>query len=143
MYVNTNTKQEDMTATASKYPQGFFKVKSCKECTANFQPNAPSHMYCSQGCQDKAFTRAYLKRTYKITLEEWYDMFDKQNSLCAICNQEGFKLDPASANLLVVDHCHTTGKVRGLLCHNCNRGLGLFKDDRERLLKALAYLEQD
>jgi len=141
MYVNNNTKQEDMTATAAKYPQGFFKMKACKECNTVFQPNAPSHMYCSQTCQDSAFTRAYLKRKYGITLEEWCAMFDKQNSLCAICNQVGFKLDPASKNLLVVDHCHATGKVRGLLCHNCNRALGLLKDNKANLVRALDYLE--
>jgi hypothetical protein len=140
MYINHNTKQEDMTANASKYPQGFFKIKKCRECSTEFQPNAPSHMYCSQDCQDKAFTRAYLKRNYKITLEMWYDLFDKQCSLCAICKEPGFKIDPNSKNLLVVDHCHTTGRVRGLLCHNCNRALGLFKDDKERLLKAVEYL---
>lgn len=141
MYANTNKKQTEMSATADKYPQGFFNRKLCKECKEMFQPNAPSHMYCDQKCQDKAFTRAYLKRKYKITLEEWYEMFERQNSLCAICKQEGFKLDPASKNLLVVDHCHVTGKVRGLLCHNCNRALGLLKDNPENLKRALNYLK--
>jgi hypothetical protein len=42
---------------------------------------------------------------------------------------------------LMVDHCHATGKVRGLLCHNCNRALGLLKDDKSTIRRALEYLE--
>lgn len=142
MYVNNNAKQSEMTATALKYPQGFFKLKPCKECGTTFQPNAPSHMCCSQECQDKAFTRAYLKRKYGISTEQWLQMFENQNHLCAICNEEGFKLDPNSKNLLVVDHCHTSGKVRGLLCHNCNRALGLFKDKISVVESAVQYLKE-
>ena len=141
MYINNNTKQVEMTATASKYPQGYFKVKACKECGNSFQPLAPSHMCCSQECQDKAFTRAYLRRKYNLTTEEWYDMMHRQNNVCAICHEVGFKLDPASKNLLVVDHCHDSEKVRGLLCHNCNRGLGLFKDKISVLESATRYLK--
>lgn len=140
MYVNGNTLQKNMTASADKYPQGFFKRKPCKECAVEFQPIAPSHMCCSQTCQDLAFTRAYLRRNYNLTPEDWEAMFENQNHLCAICHKEGFKIDPASKNLLVVDHCHNTGKVRGLLCHNCNRALGLLQDDVESLKRAIDYL---
>lgn len=143
MYINGNEKQELMTAHPSKYPQGFFKDKGCRECGTLFKPMAPSHLYCSQDCTDIAFNRAYLKRKYKLTLEEWKSLMTNQNNLCAICHQVGFKLDPASKNLLVVDHCHSTGKVRGLLCHNCNRALGLFADSIERLERASKYLTQD
>lgn len=141
MYVNGNMKQDKMTANPSKYPQGYFNEKPCKECGTIFKPMAPSHLYCSQNCTDIGFNRAYLKRNYKLTLEEWKELKEKQNSLCAICLQVGFKIDPASKNLLVVDHYHETGRVRGLLCHNCNRALGLLADDTDRLKRAIAYLD--
>lgn len=50
-------------------------------------------------------------------------------------------MKPSHKLKLVVDHCHSSGEVRGLLCHNCNRALGLFKDSRENLLNAVEYLE--
>lgn len=141
MYVNGNRKQSEMTAVPDKYPQGYFKEKECKECSKLFRPQAPSHLYCSQKCNDRAYSRAYLRRTYKIELEDFEQMMANQNELCAICHEVGFKMALTAKNLLVVDHCHTTGKVRGLLCHNCNRGLGLFKDKIDRLNRAVGYLE--
>jgi hypothetical protein len=54
---------------------------------------------------------------------------------CAICGTKGVKLH--------IDHCHMTNHVRGLLCHNCNTGLGLFKDDVRLLAAAIAYLDVD
>lgn len=141
MYVNGNKRQEEMTASPAKYPQGYFKQKGCRECGEAFQPQAPSHLFCSQDCADKAFVRRYLKKSYGITLEEYQSMHEKQEGLCAICQTEGFKLRPEHSLLLVVDHCHTTGKVRGMLCHNCNRALGLLQDNLENLQRAIAYLE--
>ena len=69
-------------------------------------------------------------------------MLTRQNNLCAICKKEGFKINKNTALNLVVDHCHVTGVVRGLLCHNCNRALGLFKDNIESLNTAILYLEK-
>lgn len=72
-----------------------------------------------------------LKSRYGITSEDYAEMLKSQNSLCLICEEE---------KPLHVDHCHSTGKVRGLLCHSCNNGLGCFKDSSERCLKAADYL---
>lgn len=130
-----------MTASADKYPQGYFKEKSCRECASLFQPKAPSHLYCSQPCADKAIERRYLERNYGISLDEYLAFYEKQNGLCAICQQEGFKMHPNQKTNIVVDHCHKTGAVRGLLCHNCNRALGLLQDSKEYLERAIGYLE--
>lgn len=62
-------------------------------------------------------------------------LFDKQNGICAICGS------PPSDKRLAVDHCHTTGKIRGLLCSSCNCALGLFKDNTELLDRAAGYLK--
>jgi hypothetical protein len=75
-----------------------------------------------------------LVRKYGITETEYLELAKKQQFVCKICN--GFD----NERTLAVDHCHTEGTIRGLLCHKCNRGLGLFQDDIELLLKAINYL---
>ena len=133
--------QSDMTATPDKYPQGRFKVKPCRWCSNQFQPLAPSHLYCSDECADKGQTDNYLRKTYSIGYNDFFEMFNAQDGKCKICKQAGFALVPNQRVYLVVDHCHTTGAVRGLLCHNCNRGLGMFQDDLATLRSAVEYLE--
>lgn len=76
-----------------------------------------------------------LKR-FGITLEMYNNMLQEQNNSCAICG----KHESEEHQNLSVDHCHTTGKVRGLLCSHCNTGLGLFKDNIDNLQKAIKYL---
>ena len=141
-YSLKNKPQAEMTATPSKYPQGYFKEKSCRWCSSAFIPFAPSHMYCSQNCVDEALTEKYLLRNYNITKKDYTDMHTDQNGLCAICRKEGFLMDKNHKVKLVVDHCHSTGVVRGLLCHNCNRALGLLQDDIATINRAIEYLER-
>lgn len=83
-----------------------------------------------------------LKRQFGITLEEYQKLFESQQGLCAICSQPESVVDWRSKEVkrLAVDHCHKTGKIRGLLCTNCNHGLGKFKDNPMLLQKALDYL---
>jgi hypothetical protein len=75
----------------------------------------------------------HLKARYGITGEQAAEMLDAQDGLCAICRER-----PADH----VDHDHLTGRVRGLLCFNCNGGLGQFRDDPELLRAALDYLDR-
>ena len=79
-----------------------------------------------------------LSKTYDITLDEYEELLTKQGGVCAICGQES----KDTGKPLAVDHDHTTGEVRELLCGPCNRGLGLFEDRVELLLKAAAYLNK-
>lgn len=136
-------RREDFTAESSKYPQGYFKPKACRECNEVFTPIAPSHMYCSDDCAMIAHDRRRMEKSYNMTLEQYTKLVDEHAGLCAICGGEGFELVPGQKNLLVIDHCHSSLKVRGLLCHNCNRGLGLFQDSIENLLKAADYLKRN
>jgi len=70
-------------------------------------------------------------------------MLEQQNHACKICKQEGFVIGKNNHTAkLAVDHCHDSGKIRGLLCHNCNRGLGLFKDSVHLLEASIKYLEE-
>lgn len=133
--------QKHMTASAGKYPQGHFKKKSCRWCEELFQPVAPSHLYCSDGCKNNGLAENYYRKSYGVGLLEVQALLDIQNDVCAICKEVGFKMHDNVSSPLNVDHCHETGVVRGLLCHNCNRALGLLKDDVDRLRAAISYLE--
>ena len=84
-----------------------------------------------------------LKKSFGITLEVFNEMLDSQNSLCAICSKPETMFDSKQKVIrrLSVDHCHTTGKVRGLLCSHCNHAIGKFKDDVDLLQKAINYLK--
>lgn len=76
-----------------------------------------------------------LRRRYGITLEQYNTLKAKQNNRCAIC------LSPPNGCRLSVDHCHKTGRVRGLLCRPCNAVLGLLKEDPSLFLRAIDYLK--
>ena len=82
-----------------------------------------------------------LARKYGLSNEDYISMFESQIGLCAICNepQQGITKD-GETRFLCVDHCHSTGKVRELLCVKCNTGLGQFRDNPEFLIKASKYL---
>lgn len=84
-----------------------------------------------------------LQRTYGISLEEFNSMKDAQNNKCAICGNSEHVINNKTGEPreLAVDHCHDKGHVRGLLCTNCNKGLGHFKDDIALLEKAIVYLQ--
>lgn len=140
-YSKRNKDKSEQTALASKYPQGYFHAKNCKWCETKFTPNAPSEMYCKDECKDTGLQNAYFKRQYGIGVKEYERLLVLQDNKCKICESEGFLMKECHAIKLVVDHCHSTGKVRGLLCHNCNRALGLFHDNGQHLLNAIEYLK--
>ena len=79
----------------------------------------------------------HLVLKYGITIDEYEKLLDSQKGLCAICEQP-----PAGKKKLAVDHCHTRLINRALLCENCNRGLGMFKDSPDRLIRAAEYIRK-
>jgi hypothetical protein len=79
-----------------------------------------------------------LKRLYGITLNEYNQMLMEQNYCCRTC---GTTEAGGKYGKFMVDHCHSTGKVRGLLCKSCNIALGEIKDNRQTLLNMVEYLE--
>jgi hypothetical protein len=81
----------------------------------------------------------HLKTQYNMTREQHNKMLSFQNHKCAIC---GIDEKEAVKQKLYVDHCHTTGNIRELLCHSCNAALGLMKDSIQILTKAIAYLDK-
>lgn len=124
------------------------KTLNCKQCDQVIQRNY-SRDFCSQDCKDLWYRRTgltgrayWMIHYYGITVEQFDSMLEKQNGVCAICKQE-------SKSSLHIDHDHNCcpgkkvcGKcVRGLLCSNCNNGLGRFKDSVESLGNAMDYLK--
>lgn len=82
----------------------------------------------------KAYRRkTCLKNRYGITVEEYEKLLKNQSNVCAICNQ-------SRSATFQVDHNHKKGKIRGLLCRECNRGIGLLGDSAENLKRAVKYL---
>lgn len=124
----------------------FYNSKSSKDGKA----------YRCKTCDDKA-RRSYeeanatsvrikrrnsqIKFKYGMTAEQYDRLHEEQGGKCKICGEEGFRMEAKTQHKLVLDHCHKTGKIRGFLCHNCNRALGLFKDNIESLRKAIKYLK--
>ena len=87
-----------------------------------------------------------LKNIYGITVDDYYRMLENQGGGCAICGTfvpSQRKRKFIKTEMFFVDHCHSTGKVRGLLCAKCNRGLGYFEDNPSRLEMAAVYLKEN
>jgi hypothetical protein len=84
-----------------------------------------------------------LWRNFGLTLEAYDKLLKDQNGVCAICKgPERFLSRNGFPKHMAVDHCHKTGRVRGLLCHHCNTGIGNLNDSVELLKDAIRYLEK-
>lgn len=106
------------------YPNNKNKPR-CARCYRSYQYMTPE--------KQKGYR---LRRKYNMTVEMYNQLLQKQNGGCAICGRKP-KTKP-----LNVDHCHKTGKIRGLLCPPCNRSLGILGDNEDSLLKVIDYLRK-
>ncbi len=117
-------------------------IRRCKEChrisAAKGRAALPEGEYIRRYTEynREHATAGWIKTKYGISLEDRDMMRVSQGGLCAICGE------PPTGAHLAVDHCHVTGKIRQLLCTNCNIGLGQFKDSSDILEKAAAYLRR-
>lgn len=138
-----NGLEKDFTSEPSKYPQGRFKDKKCRWCGEIFSPSGPSHHYCSDFCRKFVYADKSYKRAYGVGVVWVLRKLEEQDFKCAICKSFGFKMREDHISGLNLDHDHKTGAPRALLCHNCNRGLGLFQDNPRYLRQAAEYIEGD
>jgi hypothetical protein len=119
---------------------GVTRSKDCSWCEENFKPSTIREDYCSQKCREFGNRAGRSERFNYFTKEVW-NKFKEVNE-CQICGSEGFSMNgKPESEKLCLDHKHGTDFVRGKLCHNCNRALGLFQDNPELLRKAANYLE--
>lgn len=129
-------KELDAFHNYKKGPDG--KAYRCKGCDTTARK-----AYQSRQCPEKrrVMARTRLMRSkYGIEPDDFDRMNEACKGLCEICNGEA-ELHQGYQTLCV-DHCHTTGKVRGLLCRKCNQALGLFQDSIENLEAAISYLKE-
>lgn len=118
----------------SKSKRGF--TYHCKVCAnARSRKWTAEHGHTTKYRESK--WNAYYKNKYKISLEDRLNLLKQQEYKCKIC---GIDLNPSGTHTHT-DHCHTTGQIRGILCTNCNRGLGHFQDNKEFLMNAIKYLD--
>ena len=116
----------------------------CKSCNSSkvieWQRNSPKYREYWEERDRKNRDRyseewyRYKSGKYKCTVEELKKLVEDSGEVCAICGE-------FTTMYLAIDHDHSTGKVRGLLCTRCNTGLGLFKENIDRLRSAILYLE--
>lgn len=122
---------------AAKKP---IRKPACKPCqaAATRRWRAANIEYNREANRRRAFVRSY-----GITLDEYEKLRADQGGVCAICgkDQPGIDRRTGKPRRLAVDHCHETARVRGLLCGNCNVGLGMFADNPGLLRRALGYVE--
>jgi hypothetical protein len=118
-------------------PEGHKFCRSCGE----IEPHSEWHRNATasdglptscKACRANKGRAGHLKRQYGITEAERDELIASQAGVCCIC---------LAAPAAHVDHCHKTGRVRGVLCFNCNSGLGLLRDDPEAMYRAADYLE--
>ena len=129
-------------------------MKNCSSCNQHlpfksFSPDKGKKSgltsICKK-CRNERYSTRYSKQNRDSTLKRKYNMepgdYDKllnqQGGVCKICSSSE---TGRGDQWFAVDHCHETGKVRGLLCNTCNRALGLFKDDISYLTQAIHYLK--
>lgn len=128
----------EFTRHKKREKRGFYSY--CKECankrTKKYQLDNP------EKCKIM-YSKINLKKLYGLTIEDVERILKNQNYKCAICGREiflhGAYVD--KSKIARVDHDHKTGKVRGLLCNECNRGIGFLKDNPMLLANAIKYLE--
>jgi hypothetical protein len=148
--------EEKCESLFSPRAEGKGIMSQCKECR-KIQRKAdraarPEHfremgrISRSKHSKDYVYERArrsHLIKNYGITLEQYNEMEAAQGGICAICGQPETSTDPRrGVRKLCVDHCHTTGEVRQLLCSLCNGGIGAFRENTEFMETAIEYLKR-
>ena len=84
-----------------------------------------------------------LRKSFGLGVDDYETILRNQDYRCKLCGVSAEEEKKRTSKRLAVDHCHTTGKIRGLLCRKCNTGLGNFNDDINLMTKAINYLKEN
>lgn len=123
--------------TSSIQSDGFQSY--CKEC--NRISSKKWYRQSDKNKQSNQSRKYLLKSKYGLTLDEYNNLLEKQNGVCAICKKPETQCSyKEKIDSLRVDHCHTTNIIRGLLCSKCNLGISQFDDKMSLLMSAMEYL---
>lgn len=118
-------KDKNLFTKNKSYKDGYATI--CLQCAKEYAANKR---------KDINFLISERAKKFNTTFDHIYKLYDSQK-ICQICGNIDYR------RMLNIDHCHKTGKVRGLLCDSCNKALGLFKDNVENLNKAIEYLKNN
>lgn len=128
----------------------YYRCKACaKDTNIRFCKKNPEKVkqyaknYRDKACLDGRMRWRLIERKFGFKKEEYFKLLISQNNVCAICKKEEtakHKTYKNAKKFLRVDHCHKTGKIRGLLCHKCNTAIGSLQDSIEILKSAISYL---
>ena len=124
-----------------KHERYIANPEPAKQRVREWQLNNPERYQENQrrwkesGGKSRSGRKSHLKRTFGLTAEEYTKKLEWQGGVCLICQQP-----PTEGKLLDIDHDHKTGLTRGLLCRNCNHGLGKFREDPFLLAAPAGYL---
>lgn len=143
--VNCQVKRGDRKPAKPYSKIAYSKTHTCAECVVPYEAASLHSKYCSTTCRRQA---AYARKEaasadkakdgmYNASRARLKHVLLKTQTVCALCETDLLALSPRNVH---VDHSHTSGKIRGLLCSNCNLGLGHFKDSIPALERAIAYL---
>ena len=133
------------------------ELKQCPVCKTTEHPKSTNKGYLCKVCASERAKKWYLnnpekyffnqiKAKYGISKEKYLNLIEIQNNKCAICFKEESSLNnwkQGEVRRLAIDHCHSTGKVRGLLCTRCNITLGAVEDNVQTLKNMATYSEKN
>ena len=130
-------RQKENQRTRKRYKRAR-KIGKCTKC---HKLAANGKIWCDSCSEKYKYNSLYY--TYGLTKQDYDVLFDKQKGVCGICGKSESKVYKGVAWKLSVDHDHNTGKIRGLLCNNCNRALGLMQERKEVLYSAIKWISQE
>lgn len=133
--------EKPLGAFAATGSRGQYVRNECRTCLSRQQRERVARLPLAE--RQLQNRRHALRKKYGLTVEQYDVLWVAQDGRCLICEAPGLPWEPGAGHeALYVDHCHTSGRVRGLLCAECNFGLGRFRDRPDLLRRAADYLDQ-
>lgn len=140
-YICTQCNNAPSQRAEGKTKKDVSHLSWCKECTMKYNKQYYHTVTVNRPPETKKHKN--LQRDYGITFDDYKAMYDAQDGRCKICREPLDLFCTHNApHKTCVDHNHTTGKIRGILCSPCNSGIGFFKEDIDIISNAIAYLKE-